>query len=203
MLEIKKLHFSYGDHCVFKEFSFSLKQNESLCIKGKNGTGKTTLLKILCGLNYAPQLKCTIDGIDYSQNDLKKRVIYIPSSPNFYESLSLKEYVAWIKAMWKKEESFYSSVQKNLQALHLCVDEDKEISTYSLGMKYKLYFATFLALEYPILLLDEPFNSLDKDSRSAAISLINEHIKRHQGYCIFSSHVEDTIIQLSTKVLHI
>lgn len=203
MFEIKNLNFSYGNNNVFEKFSFKIDKGQSLCIVGNNGSGKTTLLKILCGLNYCPQLKCIIDGIEYTQNDLKKIITYIPATPNFYETLSLKEYIAWIKAMWNKEEDFNVKVNKNLEYLKLDVDENIEISTYSLGMKYKLYFCTFLALENPILLLDEPLNSLDIDSRDAAISLIKDYLKKYNGYCLFSSHVEDTISQLSNQVIQI
>lgn len=68
-------------------------------------------------------------------------------------------------------------------------------------MKYKLYFCVFLALDHPILLLDEPLNSLDLESREASIVLIKEYLKKNNGYCIFSSHVKDTISQLADQVI--
>lgn len=201
MLEIKNLHFAYDTNVVFDNFSFKIEKKEILCIVGKNGSGKTTLLKILCGLNYCPDLKCKLNGTFVKQNELKRYVTYFPVSPNFYESLSAKEYILWIKALWNKDEVFIQRVDEYMQMLNLKVDMDCEISTYSSGMKYKLYFCTFLALDNPILLLDEPLNSLDISSREIAISLIKKYVDEHDGYCLFSSHVKDTISYLSTKTI--
>lgn len=203
MVTIDHLSCSYGVRLVLRDFSFSIAKKEALCIKGINGSGKTTLLKILSGLNYCPDLRCRVDGKQLSQNELKEIVTYIPSAPNFYENLSLTEYVAWIKTMWRKNDGFDRSVKKNMKVLALNADQNAEISTYSLGMKYKLYFCVFLALDHPILLLDEPLNSLDLESREASIVLIKEYLKKNNGYCIFSSHVKDTISQLADQVISI
>lgn len=201
--EVEHLHFSYGTNVVFDDFSFNMEQGDILCVVGKNGSGKTTLLKILCGLNYCPDLKCKINGATIQQNELKKYVTYIPTSPNFYETLSSKEYIEWIKALWNKDKSFNQKADKYMDILNLDVDPNAEISTYSLGMKYKLYFCTFLALDNPILLLDEPLNSLDIPSRETAISLLKKYVNDHGGCCLFSSHVKDTIANLATKTLSI
>ncbi|SJZ64250.1 ABC transporter ATP-binding protein [Garciella nitratireducens] len=203
MLEVNHLHFSYGTNVVFDNFSFSINKGEILCIVGKNGSGKTTLLKVLCGLNYCPTLECKIDDTPISQNDLKKYVTYIPASPNFYESLTSEEYILWLKSLWKKDEKYKEKVYDYMRLLQLEVNKNSEIATFSLGMKYKLYFCSFLALDNPILLLDEPLNSLDIASRELAISLLKQYIQEHNGYCLFSSHVKDTISNLATKTISI
>lgn len=203
MLEVKHLQFSYGTNVIFDDFSFSINKGEIICIVGKNGSGKTTLLKVLCGLNYCPTLDCSIDHSPVNQNELKKYVTYIPASPNFYESLTAEEYILWLKSLWKKDEKYIKKVHDYMNLLHLEVDEYSEISTFSLGMKYKLYFCSFLALDNPVLLLDEPLNSLDIASRESAISLIKQYIQEHDGYCLFSSHVKDTISNLAAKVISI
>ena len=203
MFEINHLHFSYGTNVIFDDFSFSINKGDILCISGKNGSGKTTLLKILCGLNYYPTLDCKIDGIYVSQHKLKNYVTYIPTSPNFYENLTATEYILWLESLWKKDESYIERVYDYMSLLNLEVDESSEIAAFSLGMKYKLYFCSFLALDNPVLLLDEPLNSLDIASREAAISLLKQYIQKHDGYCVFSSHVKDTISSLATTTIFI
>ncbi len=202
MFEINHLHFSYDTNVVFDDFSFNINKGEIMCIVGKNGSGKTTLLKVLCGLNYCPTLNCKINDSPINQNELKKVVTYIPASPNFYESLTSEEYILWVKSLWKKDEGYIRKVYDYMHLLQLEVDKN-EIATFSLGMKYKLYFCLFLALDNPILLLDEPLNSLDIASRELAISLIKQYIQEHNGYCLFSSHVKDTISSLATKIISI
>lgn len=201
MLEVENLNFAYGDNTVFKDFSFRVNRGTSVCVEGPNGSGKTTLLKILCGLNYCENLRCKIDGIATAQSKLKKMVAYIPSAPLFYGTLSMREYISWVGSMWNTAESFCDDVKRNMQILGFEVDGNAEIETYSLGMKYKLYFCTFLALNKPIILLDEPLNSLDFESRQAAVTLIKKYISENNGCCIFSSHVKDTISQLSDRTI--
>ncbi len=203
MFEINHLHFSYDTNVIFDNFSFNIDKGEIMCIIGKNGSGKTTLLKVLCGLNYCPTLDCKIDNNPINQNELKKYVTYIPASPNFYESLTTEEYISWLRSLWKKDEKYIKKVYDYMRLLQLEVDKNSEISTFSLGMKYKLYFCSFLALDNSILLLDEPLNSLDIASRELAISLIKQYIQEHNGYCLFSSHVKDTISNLATKTISI
>lgn len=203
MLEIKDLHFSYDNNVIFNGLSFSIKKREILCVVGKNGSGKTTLLKILSGLNYCPGLGCQLDGEGLNQNQLKSLVTYIPAAPNFYEDLSSEEYIYWVKALWGKKDPYLETVHRYMDLLDLDVDPNKEISSYSLGMKYKLYFSSSLALNHPILLLDEPLNSLDIESRELSISLIKDYIKKQDGYCLFSSHVKDTISNLANKVIRL
>lgn len=203
MLKINDLCFAYNENEIFSHFSFEVQKNEILCIMGKNGSGKTTLLKILSGLNYCPTLNCQVDDKHFKQNTLKEMIVYIPAAPEFYDTLSMKEYIRWIGVMWKMDKNFYEIVVEKLKIMQLTVDINAEISTYSLGMKYKLYFCTFLSLNKPILLLDEPFNSLDIDSRKIAIELIKDYVKKTNGYCLFSSHVKDTISQLADKTIFI
>lgn len=203
MFEINNLYFSYDTNVIFDDFSFNMNKGEIVCIVGKNGSGKTTLLKILCGLNYCPTLDCKVDSNAINQNELKKYVTYIPASPNFYENLTSDEYIFWLKSLWKKDEKYIKKVYDYVRLLQLEVDKNSEIATFSLGMKYKLYFCSFLALDNSILLLDEPLNSLDISSRELAISLIKQYIQEHDGYCLFSSHVKDTISNLATKTISI
>jgi ABC-type multidrug transport system ATPase subunit len=203
MFEVSNVNFAYQTHQVFRGFSFQIPKGEILGIVGRNGSGKTTLLKILCGLNYCPDFCCKIDGMPVTQRDLKAYVTYIPATPNFYETLSVEEYIAWIQALWKMDGEYTKRVYQYMEQLHLEARQDEEIVTYSLGMKYKLYFCAFLALNHPILLLDEPLNSLDIESREIAISLVKQYIQEREGYCLFSSHVKDTISNLATRVISI
>lgn len=203
MLAIDNLNFSYDDNQVFKNFSLKITNGTILCILGENGSGKTTLLKVLAGLNYCPQLSCIIDNQVINQNYLKRLVTYFPTSPVFYNDFSVKEYILWIKELWKKDSMFIDRVYDYLNILNLKENVNVEIGNFSLGMKYKLYFCTFLALDNPILLLDEPLNSLDLESRKQAIKLIKKYINEKNGYCIFSSHVKDTITSLATESIRI
>ncbi|MBM0046168.1 ATP-binding cassette domain-containing protein [Anaerococcus sp. mt242] len=203
MLEIKDLTFSYDDKLIFDKFSFKLDEKEILCINGKNGSGKTTLLKILSGLNYCPDLECYLNNKKITQAMLKDYISYIPSQPNFFEIMSAKDFILWVKALWKKDQIFVDKVYNYIDYLDLDINPEYQIGTYSLGMKYKLYFSTFLALDKKIILMDEPLNSLDISSRKKAIALIKQNIEDNKSASIFSSHVKDTILDLSTRSINL
>ena len=136
-----------------------------------------------------------------SQQNLRNQVIYIPTEPVFYENLTVLEYIAFVKYLWKQSNNFESEVLKNINMLNLKYEDKQVIQDFSLGMKYKLYLSTFLAIKRKILLLDEPLNSLDRESRETAIELIKAYVKNNSSCCIFSSHVGDTIDKLSSRTV--
>lgn len=204
MLRVLNLTFSYdGKTPIFKNFEISVNSQEFVCLQGKNGSGKTTLLNIIAGVTYAPKLELELFGKKVTAKVLKDEVIYIPTKPEFYGMLTPKEFIDLVAYLWKQGKAFRIRVQQYLLALELEFLDKQKIGEFSLGMQYKLYLATFLALPRKILLLDEPFNALDLNSRAVAIELVQKHVAENDGCCIFSSHVTAMIEQLETRVVNI
>lgn len=203
MLEVKNVSFSFDTHEVFKDFSLYVDPYDIICIIGKNGSGKTTLLKILSSLILVEEGSFILSGRSITQEKLKDDISYIPDIPELYENLNIEETIELFRIIFKQEKIYTEKVKANLQSLSFDLTNEQTVGTFSLGMKYKVYFSMMLALERKILLLDEPLNALDIQSRLRATQMIQEHVKKHQGICIFSSHVEDTIDHLATRRIYL
>lgn len=204
MLDVSNLTFSYdGKVTIFDEFKFTVNQGEFVCLQGRNGAGKTTLLNIIAGLTYAPELKVELFDKALTQKELKDQVVYIPTKPEFYNELTVDRFIDLIAYLWRKGENFKKQVFMYIAELKLTYTKNQRVGDFSLGMQYKLYLATFLAIPRKILLLDEPFNALDRDSRKVAIKLVKNYVGQNQGCCIFSSHVTATIDNLKTRTINI
>ncbi|HAB49476.1 MAG TPA: ABC transporter ATP-binding protein [Lactobacillus sp.] len=204
MLKISQLTFGYTEEkMIFKDFELAVNQAEFICLQGKNGSGKTTLLNIIAGVTYAPEIKLEFFGREITQKDLKDEVIYLPTRPEFYDELTVDDFIDLVSYLWGQGKDFKEQVYRYISKLDLKYAPKQVVGNFSLGMQYKLYLATFLAIPRKILLLDEPFNALDVISRKVAIALVKRYVAKNQGCCIFSSHVTATIEQLETRVINI
>lgn len=204
MLKISQLTFGYTEgKTIFKDFELAVNKAEFVCLQGKNGSGKTTLLNIIAGVTYAPEIKLEFFGHEVTQKILKDEVIYFPTKPEFYDELTVDDFIDLVFYLWGQGKAFKGQVYRNISKLDLKYAPKQVVGNFSLGMQYKLYLATFLAIPRKILLLDEPFNALDVISRKVAIDLVKKYVAKNQGCCIFSSHVTATIEQLETRVIDI
>lgn len=204
MLTITDLTFAYDESVqIFRDYSLSLEEEERICLVGRNGVGKTTLLSIISGLIYAPDMSITLFGETATQKELKDQVIYVPTEPSFYGDLTAGEFVKFIQFLWDQPAYFPELAQENMNRLYLEYGPQQSIEAFSLGMKYKLYLAIFLAIPRKILLLDEPLNALDTKSREVAVELIKQYVSQNKAACLFSSHVKETIASLSTAVIEL
>ena len=204
MLKISQLTFGYTEgKTLFKDFELAVNKAEFVCLQGKNGSGKTTLLNIIAGVTYTPEIKLEFFGHEVTQKILKDEVIYFPTKPEFYDELTVDDFIDLVFYLWGQGKAFKGQVYRNISKLDLKYAPKQVVGNFSLGMQYKLYLATFLAIPRKILLLDEPFNALDVISRKVAIDLVKKYVAKNQGCCIFSSHVTATIEQLETRVIDI
>lgn len=202
MLKITNLNFGYEESSnIFTNFSFSVGKGEFVCLEGINGAGKTTLLNILSGLNYSPDIVIQLSDQTITQEELKKEIIYIPTKPEFYDELTVDEYVKLVSFLWNLPKEFKQLVYRNLKRIDLTQTNYQKIGMLSLGMQYKLYLSVFLAIPRRILLLDEPFNALDIESRKTAITMVKEYVGKNDGLCLFSSHVNETINHLRSRTI--
>lgn len=151
-----------------KDLSFELKAGSHLMILGENGTGKTTLLRLLCGIekNYKGEIL-----IDHKSPDsLKKYTIgYIPQfTDTSLFSLSCREVVSLgIKS--KNKNQIIEKTLSRLSASHLA---DRSFSTLSGGEKQKIHMARCLAQNSRLLLLDEPTASLDAENKKTVMDIL-------------------------------
>lgn len=179
MLESTKVSCGYYNQRIVKEVSFTLKENEMLCIVGPNGSGKSTLLKALAALlEYEGSIKLKGKELkSYKRGKLAKEIallsqvseVYFPYT--IYETVALGRYAYGKGAFGILDAEDKRCIEESLKTAGLNEIKETLISELSGGQLQRVFLARTLAQNPSVILLDEPTNHLDLKYQ---IELLNE-----------------------------
>ena len=164
-IKIEGLHFSYGRKEVLKGVNLEVPKGSIIGFIGRNGTGKTTTIKMMAGVLKPTAGHIMIDGMDIAAKPaaVKGRVGFIPDRPFVYEKLTGAEFLRFVAGLYGVNHS--SSAKERIGALldqfELMGWEDELIESYSHGMKQRLIMCSALVHDPKILIVDEPMVGLD------------------------------------------
>jgi ABC-2 type transport system ATP-binding protein len=199
MVNINNLFFRYGNkEWLFKDLNFELKPGRICGLLGKNGVGKTTLLRIVAGLVFPKEGYCNVLGFEPRQRfpELFQQIYFLP------EEFYLPEYNA--KKYCEIFAPFYPSFNHDLfstigREFELALD--KKLCDFSYGQKKKFLLAFGIATECKILLLDEPTNGLDIPSKSQFRKIIAGNLTADKSFIISTHQVRDLESLIDTVVI--
>lgn len=189
MIKAEHLSFGYGKNKqVFNDFNLEIEKGEIIGLLGKNGTGKSTLLYIICGLLKPSHGNVTIKGIN-----IRKRLpqtlsdIYLVPEEFDLPNLSMKQFV-------KLNSGFYPNFSN--ETLNTCLNDfdlgmDINLGELSMGQKKKAYMCFALATNTSLLLMDEPTNGLDIPSKSQFRKVIASGMTDEKTIIISTHQVRD------------
>ncbi len=198
MIEVKNLTKQYGKFFAVKNISFTVNEGEVFALLGPNGSGKTTTIKSIVGLNIPTSGKILINGVDISSDstEAKKYLSYLPQRVVFPENLTAREIIRFYGKMRNISKDV---ADRALEEATFNGFSDKHISKFSGGMIQKLGLAVVAMANTPILILDEPSVSLDPHGVIRLREFIKE--KKSEGKTIlFSSHMLSEVEQLADRV---
>lgn len=162
VIEVKNVVKKWGNNTVLKSVNLVVNSSEIVGIIGHNGSGKTVLMKCICGFITPDSGEITVSGKRLGKDiDIPKNIGLIIENPGFlpnFSGFSNLWQLAKIRGKISKDD-----VRDVMKTVGLDPDEKKHIGKYSLGMRQRLGIAQAIMENPDILILDEPMNGLDKD----------------------------------------
>ena len=164
VIQVQGLTRYYGKLCAVRDISFEVHRGEVFGLLGSNGAGKSTTIKMLCGLLKPTRGSVSVAGVDLARKPLQAKAMlgYLPENPVLYDRLTGMEMLELVGALRKlpprllrQRAKYYS------EALGLGGQMQSEVGTYSKGMRQKLAIAMTLVHDPEVVLLDEPAAGLD------------------------------------------
>ena len=187
ILKIRNLNKSFGRKKVLENFTMTLEKGKVYGLLGKNGVGKTTLIKIIMGI--IPQEKGEIyyknKKISYSKTRYKREIGYIPEDPFYFSWMKIEELLSLNRSFYPKWNKKRSDEYLNRFSL----DRKKKIKHLSRGMKLKLGLVIALASEPEFLILDDPTSGLDVPTRQDFLRDIIGELSEAETTILFSTHL--------------
>ena len=202
-IDVENLSFSYEkEEPILKNITFTAKENDSIGFIGANGVGKSTLLKLLVGLNLNYKGTIRVENIPVEKNTLsivRERIGFVfQDSDNQLFMSNVYEDIAFAPRNYGlSEEEVKKRVDTALNMVHINNLKDKKIHKLSGGEKKLVSIATIFSMAPDIILMDEPSIALDPKNRRNLINILNEfhHLK------IIASHDLDMILDTCNRTI--
>jgi ABC-2 type transport system ATP-binding protein len=202
MIICDKICKAYAGFEALKDVSFEINEGDIVGFLGKNGAGKTSLMRILTSFLPATSGKVIIDGQDLAKHSLaiRQKIGYLPETPPLYNNMTVQSYLkfaAEIKDVAVKQRR--RQLHKVLQECQLETVKNKAIHTLSKGYKQRVGIAQATIHEPKILILDEPTSGLDPIQIQQVRTLIKN--QQAQRTVLVSTHTLYEIESIAERVL--
>jgi heme exporter protein A len=194
MLEVQNLECVRGDNQLFSGLSFTLKPGELLHLKGSNGSGKTSLLRIISGL-FTPEtgeIRWNGEAIGELREEYNRNLTYVGHLNGIKSELTAVENLrisGQLSALETDEDSIYAALQK----IGLEGREELPTKVLSQGQKRRVGLARLLLTKAKLWVLDEPFVALDVAAVQMLQDLIGHHLKNN-GMVMMTTHQDVELI---------
>jgi len=202
ILNVQDLTIKYDDKTAVDGISFHVAPGELIGFLGPNGSGKTSTIKAVMGIN--PNYSGTIElfgSRPSADHRFRSRIGYVPESSGFFEMLSGREFLSFSSMLFGlSDRDIRSRVQALADAFRLGDSLDKRIAGYSKGMRQKLLVVSALLHKPDLLLLDEPLDGLDAES----IEILKRMLRllADAGVAVlYSSHIMDVVETFSERII--
>ena len=195
-IEVKDVSKKFKNTYVLKNVNLSFESGHIYGFQGRNGSGKTVLLKLMCGLYQATTGTIFYDNQELKNNIYQYNVGALIENPKFFPDLTGYENLKILANINKKIDD--KEIMTTLKLVNLEEEKDKKYSKYSLGMKQKLGIAQAIMEDPQIIFLDEPFNGIEEKTVDNLKKYLQE-IKKDK-IIIISSHIKEDLESLADNI---
>jgi sulfate transport system ATP-binding protein len=206
-IEVKGIRKTFGRFVALDDISLDFPTGELIALLGPSGCGKTTLLRIIAGLEYADQGRVLFDGEDAAQRDVRERQVgFVFQHYALFRHMSVLENVAFgLRVKPRKQRPPEAVIKKRVQELLDLVQLGWLAHRYppqlSGGQRQRIALARALAVEPRVLLLDEPFGSLDAKVRKELRQWLRRLHDELHITSIFVTHDQDEAIEVADRIV--
>ncbi len=191
ILTLDSLSVTLGGIPILRDISFSIGKGDIAWLFGPNGAGKSTLLRAVAQL-LPHDGDVTICGFDAFRREARSCFTFAPDAPVLYEDLTLREHALFVSRAWGRPET-EENILAILDTFQLTDRIDEFPVTHSRGMQQKLSLALAIGLCPPLVMLDEPYDGLDRQARPSLSDLLLDFTGRG-GTVLITTHQENQIV---------
>lgn len=195
---VKELSKKFKKVTVLENINMKFESGKIYGIVGRNGSGKSVFLKILCSFYKPTTGEILFDNVNYnSNNNFPPSVRALIENPTFFPDLTGFENLKLLSSIQNKIGD--EEIIKTLDQVNLLSEKDKKYSEYSLGMKQKLGIAQVLMENPDVMIFDELFNGIEEKTVEKIRNILLE-LKNQNKIIIVTSHIKEDIGVLSDEV---
>ena len=200
MLHITDLQKRFGDKAVLQGLDLAVPEHSIFGFIGKNGSGKTTTMKLVLGLLKADagQIRVCGEPVVYGATPTNRHIGYLPDVPAFYPYMTAPEYLDFCGQISGMSKADRAQRCKELLELVGLAGETHRIQGFSRGMKQRLGIAQALLNRPKLLICDEPTSALDPVGRKEILDILLA--AREQTTILFSTHILSDVERICTDV---
>lgn len=200
ILSVKNLKKRYGNKEVLKGLDLTVPENSVFGLVGKNGAGKTTVMKAVLGLLMPDEGEVYVCGrkVSFGQTETNKFIGYLPDVPEFYSFMTSLEYLQFCGRLSGLDERSIKERSSRLLRLVGMNDSTHRIGGFSRGMKQRLGIAQALMNSPKLLICDEPTSALDPIGRKEILYVL--YAAKEETTIVFSTHILSDVERICTNV---
>ena len=187
-----------GERCLFEGLDFAVKSGELLILEGRNGCGKTSLMRAIAGM-----LSLETGEIFWNDEPVRKQrqnfhgsLVWLAHRTGLKGDLNMLENLQFERSLRQQSTRDPESVYQRLGIERL---RKLPLRSLSAGQQRRVALARMLLADVPLWLLDEPFTNLDREGRKLVMELVEEHLAAG-GLCVMAAHQDVEIDAPTTKI---
>ena len=202
-LALTGLSVAYGERTAVQQLSLAVQPGEIYGLLGSNGAGKTSTIKAIVGLVRPVAGEVRVFGLDALRDGLaaKTRIGYVPETSMLYEALTPREFLEFVASVRRMDPTTATRRMRSYaEAFRLETELEEPIATLSNGTRQKVLIIAALLHAPPLLVLDEPLNSLDPRSVRIMKDVLLRYVASGGHGVLFSTHTMEVAEQLCQRV---